>query len=165
MRIHIKNWRMRGVLGQKQAGFSYLVAIFMVAVVAMLTLQAQSNMATNERRRKEDELLLVGQAYRNAIRDYYVNAPGSNRTFPPTIDALLLDTRTSRISRHLRKAYVDPITGSATWGVIAAPDGGIMGVYSLSVQAPIKVDGFPDELFSFVGAKKYQDWKFVYQPI
>ncbi|GGC87215.1 type II secretion system protein [Undibacterium terreum] len=147
-----------------QAGFSYFVAMFMVAVVVLLSLQAQSAMSTKERRRKEDELLYVGQAYRNAIRDYYANAPGSNRTYPPSIDALVLDSRTSRISRHLRKAYVDPLTGSASWGVVAAPDGGIMGVYSLSTQTPIKIGGFPDELLSFTGAKKYQDWKFIYQP-
>ncbi len=149
----------------RQRGFSYFIAIFMVAIVAVLSLHAQTNMATKERRRKEDELLFVGQAYRDAIQGYYLNSTGSARSFPPSIDVLLLDKRTNQMASHLRKAYLDPITGSATWGVIKAPDGGIMGVYSLSAQQPIKVDGFPDALASFAGAKHYQDWKFVYQPM
>jgi len=149
----------------RQRGFSYFVAIFMVAIVAVLSLHVQTNMATKERRRKEDELLFAGQAYRAAIQGYYLNTTDSARSYPPSIDVLLLDKRNSRIASHLRKAYIDPITGTPIWGVIYAPDGGIMGVYSLSPQQPIKVDGFPDVLASFTGAKKYQDWKFVYQPM
>lgn len=150
---------------RKQQGFSYFVAIFMVAIVAVLSLHAQTNMATKERRRKEDELLFVGQAYRDAIRGYYLNSTGQVRSFPPSIDVMLLDKRTNQIASHLRKAYLDPITGSANWGIVKAPDGGIMGVYSLSIQQPIKVDGFPDALGAFIGAKQYQNWKFVYQPM
>ncbi|QDQ26002.1 hypothetical protein FNU76_06350 [Chitinimonas arctica] len=47
---------------------------------------------------------------------------------------------------------------------MTAPSGGIMGVYSLSMQAPQKIDGFPAELASFKDAKHYRDWQFIYQP-
>ncbi|MCU6433680.1 type II secretion system GspH family protein [Undibacterium sp. Jales W-56] len=148
---------------RQQAGFSYLVALFFVAVTAILSLKAQSNMATNERRRKEDDLLYVGQAYRDAIRDYYRNAPGSDSSYPPNIDALLLDQRTSKVTRHLRKTFADPMTGETLF-LLMSPQGGIMGVYSTSMQQPIKTDGFAEQLVGFAGAKTYQDWKFVYQP-
>ena len=52
----------------------------------------------------------------------------------------------------------------AEWGLIEAPGGGIMGVYSLSEAPPVKSGGFskPDE--SFADALRYADWKFFYAP-
>jgi type II secretory pathway pseudopilin PulG len=150
---------------KRQHGFSYPVALFTAAVAAAFAMHAQINVATMERRGKEAQLMYVGQAYQNAIRSYYEGSQGSDHTYPPDFNALLLDTRHNRHTCHLRRAYWDPITASANWGVIRAPDGGIMGVYSLSTQQPIKIDGFPDSLSNFIGAKHYQDWKFVYQPM
>ena len=41
---------------------------------------------------------------------------------------------------------------------------GIMGVYSKSEGVPIKTAGFPTKLESFVEARNYSDWKFVFSP-
>lgn len=150
---------------RSQAGFSYLIAMFMVAVVAIVSVRALENSLTQERREKEAELLQIGQAYRNAIRTYYENSPGTAKTYPAQLSALLLDERTTRLRRPLRKLYRDPISASNDWGIVRSETGGVMGVYSLSNLKPIKTDGFPEELGSFKNAQHYKEWQFVYQPI
>lgn len=149
---------------RRELGFSYVIVMFLVAMVSLLSLRALRNSLTTERREKEAQLLLIGQAYRQAIADYYQHSPGSNKTFPPTLDALLLDQRATRPARPLRKLYRDPITGSTEWGVVHNEAGAVLGVYSLSTQVPYKKNGFPPELLSFVNATSYQAWRFVYQP-
>ena len=141
-----------------------MVAMFMVAVVAVWAASAVENTSTRERRDQEAQLLYAGTAYFNAIRAYYDNSPGSSKQYPPDLPSLLQDARATRMSRPLRKLYLDPITGSQSWGIVPAPDGGVMGVYSLSRRQPIKIGGFAAEFARFAGAKTYQDWKFVYPP-
>ena len=148
----------------RQRGFSYMVALFALAVLALLTTRALENQQTSERREREDELLFVGQAYMTAIGRYYQQSPGTAKRYPPDLQALLLDVRAVRMRRPLRRLYADPFSGDLTWGVVHAPDGGLMGVYSLSRRAPIKVRGFPPSLAAFQDARSYQDWKFVYVP-
>lgn len=149
----------------REQGFSYLIALFLVAVVAIVSVRALENIATKERREKEAELLFVGNAYREAIRDYYENSPGSEKRFPVSFEKLLLDDdRGTKIRKPLRRLYRDPITTSMDWGVVEAEAGGIMGVYSKSELKPMKMDGFPVELASFTRALHYKDWHFVYQP-
>jgi hypothetical protein len=66
--------------------------------------------------------------------------------------------------RYLRKIYRDPLTRSTDWGVVEAPTGGIMGVYSKSEDVPIKTANFPWRWASFADARNYADWKFVFSP-
>jgi len=148
---------------QRQAGFSYLIAMFLVAVLGVLSLRGLQSTLTWERREREAQLLNVGAAYYRAIRDYYEGSPGTAKSYPPTLDALLLDERTTTLRRHLRKLYRDPVTGTANWGIVRAPDGGVMGVFSLSTHKPVKTGGFPLALRGFQDARKYQDWQFAYQ--
>ena len=149
---------------RQQQGFSYMIALFLVAVLALVSVRGLENTMTAERREKERDLLVVGQAYREAIRSYYDNSPGTAKTYPPTLVALLLDERTTRLRRPLRKLYRDPITGKADWGVVQTDDGRVKGVYSMSTLRPYKRDGFPVELNSFVNARQYQQWQFVFEP-
>ena len=44
--------------------------------------------------------------------------------------------------RHLRRLYKEPITGQDEWGLVEAPGGGVMGVYSRSEDEPIKTGNF-----------------------
>jgi type II secretory pathway pseudopilin PulG len=147
-----------------QRGFSYPIAMFLVALTAIVSVRALENTLTDERREKERELLTVGQAFRDAIRTYYDNSPGTAKTYPPDLEALLLDARATRLRRPLRKLYRDPMTGSAEWGIVRTDSGAIKGVYSLSGLKPFKTDGFPVELKSFIGARQYKQWQFVYEP-
>ena len=149
---------------RQQNGFTYLAALFLVAGMFIISLRAIEVTATNERRAREAELLWVGQAFRDAIKLYYANTPGFVKRYPPNLQALLIDQRATRTSRPLRKIYPDPISSSSDWGIVEAPDGGVMGVYSLSPRKPIKTGGFSDEFAAFANASSYQQWKFVYQP-
>lgn len=149
---------------QRQRGFSYPIAMFLVAILAVVSARALEVTLTAERRDKEAELLAVGQAYRNAIRSYYDNSPGTAKVYPPDLPALLQDARTTRLRRHLRKLYRDPITASADWGMVLTPEGAVKGVYSLSNLRPFKSGGFPVELSAFAGAGHYREWQFVYEP-
>lgn len=58
--------------------------------------------------------------------------------------------------------YPDPITGKTEWGIVQAPTGGIMGIYSLSEEKPIKLANFEVKDKEFEVKEKYADWKFVY---
>src|SRR4030067_2335831 len=80
------------------------------------------------------------------------------------LEELLHDPRFPNLVRPLRKLDVDPMTGRAEWGTVKAPDGGIMGVYSLSEEAPIKVANFHDADRQFEGKTKYNEWMFTYVP-
>jgi hypothetical protein len=149
---------------RSQGGFSYVIALFLVAALAIFSVRAMENTASKEQRDREAELLTIGQAYYVAIRQYYENSPGVVKAYPKELVNLLEDARATKITRPLRRLYRDPITGSADWGVIRAADGGVMGIYSRSNRKPFKVAGFPIDMSSFSSANTYQDWKFSYQP-
>lgn len=147
-----------------QQGFSYVIVMFMVAVLAIASVRALEHARTAEWRDKEVQLLWTGMAYRNAIAAYYgTGSAGSNR-YPSQLEDLLYVGTMSNPIRPLRKRYRDPITGSLEWGTIRNKDGGIIGVFSLSQRAPLKQGGFAPELAAFAVARHYSDWKFVYQP-
>ncbi|QNM94827.1 type II secretion system protein [Chitinimonas koreensis] len=149
---------------RRQAGFTYLVAIFVAALLALLSGHALEQVQTAERREREAELLFVGEAFRSAIGEYYQRSPGTEKHYPPTLEALLVDDRLTRLRRPLRRIYRDPLTAEANWGLVAAPDGGIMGVYSQAPGQPLKVDHFAPAQADFTGASRYQDWRFVFTP-
>lgn len=147
----------------RHRGFTYLVALFALAILSVLTTRALEESRTALQREKEAELLYAGQAYLNAIRLYYDSSPGTVRRYPPNLESLLLDERSVRIRRPLRRMYRDPMTASTEWGVIESSDGGIKGVYSRSQGVPIKRAGFPGELRNFEVANHYDEWKFVHE--
>ncbi len=148
-------------------GFSYPIVMFLVAVLSLVAVRALENTITAERRDQETQLLAVGETLRNAIRSYYVNTPGTKKEYPPAEgfwNALLNDTRTSRLQRHLRKVFPDPVTGSSDWGLVLSLDGDFVeGVFSKSARKPVKSDGFPPDLAWFKGAAHYSQWTFVYK--
>jgi hypothetical protein len=115
-------------------------------------------------REKERELLFVGNQFRQAIGAYYERTPGAVKKFPQQLDELLKDARYPTPQRHLRRIYADPMTGKAEWGIIQAPGGGIMGVYSLSQARPVKSGNFTSRDASLAGAARYADWQFSYVP-
>jgi hypothetical protein len=66
------------------------------------------------------------------------------------------------VMRHLRRLQADPLTGRE-WGVVKAPDGGVMGVYSVSEGKPLKTGGFRLKEARFEGATSYREWVFSYR--
>ena len=81
--------------------------------------------------------------------------------YPLRLDDLVLDPRGLKPARHLRRLYLDPITGQADWGLVRA-GGRIVGVYSLSMAQPLRQDGFDEDDASFKGASRYRDWVFLH---
>jgi hypothetical protein len=118
---------------------------------------------TAAKRDKEADLLFVGNQYRRAIARFYEGTPGGIKRYPQKLADLLYDPRTPSTQRYLRKLYPDPF-GSAEWGIVKAPDGGVAGVYSLSQEKPLKTGNFKLRDAGFEAAQTYADWKFAYSP-
>jgi type II secretory pathway pseudopilin PulG len=142
-----------------QHGFTYLTILFVVAILGGGLALIGEVWHTAVQREKEAELLYIGSEYRKAIGLYYLAGP---RVYPRNLDDLLKDPRRPATLRHLRQRYPDPITGKPEWGLVKAPDGGIMGVYSLSEDKPLKTANFRAIEAGFADREKYSDWKFVH---
>ncbi|MBF5039420.1 type II secretion system protein [Methylophilus sp. 13] len=150
--------------GRRAQGF-ILIGMFMLIMLSGLILsEAATRWQTQVMREREQELIKVGLAYRDAIGRYYNQTPGVIKTFPPTLEALYNDERFSSPRRHLRKPYQDPITQREGWGIVEAPSGGIMGIYSLSDKVPFKSKGYRGELQHLNDKRYYGEWYFVYLP-
>lgn len=158
----MKRSRARSKRGHRSGkGFSYLTVLFVVAILAGGLALVGEVWHTTAVREKEAELLYVGNQYRKAIERYYLNGP---RQYPRNLADLLKDPRKPGTERYLRQLYSDPITGKAEWGIVKAPDGGVMGVYSLSDSKPLKTANFRPRDAAFEGAAKYSDWNFLHAP-
>ncbi len=153
--------------GPHQQGFTYLALLFAVAIAGAVFAAIGVVWSQANQREKEAELLFVGNQFRQAIAVYYQRTPGTLKRYPQKIENLIEDGRYLATQRYLRKLYADPMTGKTEWGFVMAPEGGIMGVYSLSTGKPIKNAGFAqaDEAAGFAKAASYADWRFAYAPI
>ena len=142
-------------------GFTYLTALFIIAIMGAGLALLGEIWETAALREREAELLYVGNQYRLAIERYVKSGGG---LYPRRLEDLIKDPRSVSPRRHLRQLYADPITGTKEWGIIKAPDGGILGVYSRSEDAPLKAANFKLRDKDLEKAKKYSDWKFFYAP-
>jgi type II secretory pathway pseudopilin PulG len=145
-----------------QEGFTYVGILLAVALVGTQLAVAGLVWSFAQDRQKERELLFVGDQFRTAIGRYYLNPQGPQKEFPRRLEDLVQDPRYPGVVRHLRKIYADPITGKVRWGLIKTPDGSIIGVYSPSEKAPVKIGNFSPAYNSFEKKRRYADWKFVY---
>ena len=158
----MRTGNVRGRLRQ-QRGIAYLGVLLLLAVVGLGMTQAARVWTTVQQRDREAQLLFVGDQFRAAIEGYY-NAAGGSR-YPASLEDLLEDRRTVQTQRHLRRVFADPMTGSANWGIVKSPDGGVMGVFSEAQGRPLKRQGFPDAYDGFTDSGAYSDWAFVYLPV
>lgn len=152
----------RTTAGSRQRGVIFLALMIVIATLGAGLAATGTFWHEAQQRAREEELLFIGQQYRRAIKQYY-EAAGSNR-YPPSLEALLLDERTPSIRRHLRRPYRDPLSNLPEWGLVLAPQGGIMGIYSQATGKPIKQANFPAALNWDSGQASYAEWKFVYVP-
>jgi type II secretory pathway pseudopilin PulG len=143
-------------------GFTYLGLLFTVAVMGLALASVGHVWGTIAKREREQELLFIGNEFRQAIGSYYESTPGT-KEYPRRLQDLLQDNRYPTIHRHLRKLYVDPMTGKANWGLILQGDQ-ILGVYSQSNDHPLKTGNFAVNDSSFADGGTYAEWQFVYTP-
>lgn len=143
-------------------GFSYLWVLMLVAFMGLSLVLAVDIDSTATQRDKEKELLAIGRQFRSAIMAYHeVQLMAGRPDYPATLEDLLQDRRFPGIRRHLRKVFVDPMTGRAEWGLVKW-EGRIVGVHSLSDKVPIKQTGFEAEELNLAGRQKYSEWIFAY---
>jgi type II secretory pathway pseudopilin PulG len=139
---------------KRTQGFTYIGVLLATAILTAGVGLAIEALHTTLRREREADLLHIGVQYQRAIMLYYEGSPTRQPRYPRELKDLVRDDRYPTTRRYLRKIYPDPITG-AEWGIMKAPDGGIMGIYSSSTARPLKLRG---------AAATYQDWKFAYVP-
>ena len=97
-----------------------------------------------------DEIVVALKAYSNA-------SPGTAKEFPLELAGLAHDPRMLAGKSYLTALPLDPITQKQEWGVVRNKDNQVIGVHSLSNDAPTLFA----KLFSFRGGEKYSDWEFL----
>ena len=145
-----------------QGGFTYLGLIVLVMVIGMVGAATLKIGALMQRTAAENELLETGAAFSEALRSYAAATPQGQPQQPPTLAELLKDPRFPGVRRHLRKIFVDPMTGKAEWGIVYLGDKkGVIGVYSLSAAKPFKVANFDARFINFENKQKISEWRFT----
>jgi type II secretory pathway pseudopilin PulG len=143
------------------AGFTYIGLLVAVVILGIGLSAVGTVWRTQAQREREQELLFIGGEYRAAIASYY--AAGAHQ-FPQDLGDLLDDKRFPEPRHHLRRLYLDPMTGAADWTILRSDMFGITGIASSSNAEPLKKKGFPVDGKTFEDATCYCDWKFAYVP-
>jgi type II secretory pathway pseudopilin PulG len=149
---------------RREGGFTYLGLIILVTVIGLVGAATLKVDALLRRAAAEEELLEIGAAYGEALRTYAEATPKGQPQQPPSLQELLKDPRFPGVRRHLRKIFVDPLTGKAEWGIVWANPGdrrGVLAVYSLSKAKPLKVANFDKRFSGFENKQHVSDWKFA----
>ena len=157
---------MRHHPARPMGGFTFLGLLMIIAIMSIGLLAVSETWNFARKREKEQELLFVGNEFRQAIKLYCTRGPRGSQVqvYPMTLEDMLKDPRYPNTRRYLRKIYIDPITGANDWGLLKNPNGSIYGVYSLSEDATIKRDNFDLADVGFKGKSNYSEWKFIYTP-
>ncbi|MFL6672546.1 MAG: type II secretion system protein [Massilia sp.] len=147
---------------RREAGFTYLGLVILLTIVGLVgaaTLKVDSLL---RRAAAEEELLETGAAFSAALQSYAAATPPGRPTQPPTLQDLLKDPRVPGLRRHLRKIFVDPVTGKGEWGVVyQGEQAGVLAVYSLSGARPLKLANFDARFQNFENKEHISDWKFT----
>jgi type II secretory pathway pseudopilin PulG len=143
-----------------EAGFTLVALLVVMFVIALGLSVAGPTWAEQNRRSRERELLRVGVLYERALADFRASSPGSLRTYPKSLDELVLDTRFLGVRRHLRQLYPDPLEPTRPWGVVKDIDGYIVAVYSQSSDEPVASGSVDLGDIVLAPARHYADWKF-----
>lgn len=156
--------RMRnGERAQPAGGFTYIGLIILVAIIGLVAATTVRVGVTLQRAQAERDLLHIGEQFSDALKSYAAATTAGQPQQPPTLKELLKDPRFPGTRRHLRKIFVDPMTGKAEWGILYLADNkGVVGVYSLSGARPIKISNFPSRFQSFSGKQKISEWVFTF---
>jgi len=151
-----------GRTGRPARGFTYISLIILVAIIGLVAATTLKTGAMLQRSAAERALLDIGAQFSDALQSYANATPAGQPAQPPSLQALLRDPRYPGVRRHLRKIFVDPMTGKAEWGVVyLANQVGVVAVYSLSDAKPIKIGNFPARFQAFDGKLLISDWKFT----
>ena len=146
-----------------EKGTALLTVLVLVVIVGLAASAASQSLKALMQREREAELLWRGLQYRQAIGRYYSVKSGAQQMFPAKLEDLLRDPRFPGTVRHLRRLYVDPVTG-ADWELVKDPAERIIGVRSTSDLEPFRKASFPKGLENLEGKTAYREWEFVFTP-
>jgi len=107
---------------RKQAGYTLLMVVFMVAAMIIAAAAVTPNLLTQGRREKEAEMVWRGEQYSRAIGLYYRKFG----KYPTKVEDL---TKQTNGVRFLRQAYTDPMNkDDGSWRFIyVGPNGQLIG--------------------------------------
>ena len=142
----------------KHHGYAMIAALILLVIASLGVTVAVQSARLDSQREREDELLFVGDQFRQAIHAY-ATAPGVPAQYPQQLEALLEDKRLPVPRRYLRRIYIDPMTGKADWELDLS-QGRIVGVHSRSGAAPLRHANFSLADAVFENAQRYAEWKF-----
>ncbi len=145
---------------RSQSGFTFVALLVVIFVVALGLSAAGPRWREQSQREQERELMRVGVLYARALADFRENSPGSLKTYPRSLDELVLDSRFLGVRRHLRRLYPDPLDPARPWGVVRDIDGYIVAVYSQSPDEPVAAGPVDLDYLVLAPARHYSDWKF-----
>jgi type II secretory pathway pseudopilin PulG len=105
-----------------QAGYSLLMAVFMIATIIIFSAVAVPNLLIQGRREREEETVWRGEQYARAIGLYFRKF----RRYPTKVEDL---TKQTNGVRFLRQAFPDPMNkGDGSWRFIyVGPNGQLIG--------------------------------------
>jgi type II secretory pathway pseudopilin PulG len=148
----------------KAGGFTYIGLLIFVAVLGAAATASLGAGTSLLRRGSEAELLAIGLEFRAALKSYAEATPFGQPDAPKELAELLRDPRHPGVRRHLRRLYVDPLTGKAEWGLVRDPGGRILGIHSLSTTPTLRQENFPLGLESLKEARRHDEWVFALVP-
>ncbi len=144
-----------------QRGAALLLLLVVVVVLGLAASLAGQSWRSTMQQVREAELLWRGQQYQQAIASYYSVKHGPQQMYPAKLEHLVRDPRFPGVVRHLRKLYLDPMTGE-DWVLIKDPAERVIGVHSSSELEPFRKDGFPKSLEELKEKTSYSEWEFVF---
>ena len=147
-----------------ERGAILIFLLITITLVGLMAGMAGTSWSTVIQRSKEQLLLWRGGQIRRAIGSYYMTGhAGMQPSLPQKMDDLLRDPRSLAVVRHLRRNYLDPMTGEP-FVLIRDSGGKIQGVRSSSTKEPFKQDGFRAENMQFSQKSSYAEWQFIFRP-
>ncbi len=139
-----------------QRGFTYVMLLGWVALSGLMLAALSQQWRFERQREKEAEMVARAEEIRAAIAAYHQASASGQSGWPASLRDLVDDRRGPLVRRHLRRVWVDPLTGRAEWGLLRVqPDqagSGIQGVYSLARSTPIRAPA---------DVKDYASWHFI----
>lgn len=143
-------------------GFSYLLLLFMLAILGAALAGWSTAWQVGGQRERELELLFRGLQIREALQRFHDTTPTGQPALPQALDELLADQRGQPVRHHLRRLYGDPFTGLPDWALLRDEAGGIVGLHSRSVRPALRRQGLPAGVrMPDNPTPKVSDWIFI----
>lgn len=147
---------------RRQRGFTYLGLVILVAILGLVGAAGLKTGSLLQRQAAELALLDIGAQFSDALYSYAAATPPGLPQQPESLAELLRDPRVPHMRRHLRKLFVDPMTGHAEWGLLYQPGSNrIIGVHSLSQATPLKTANFEARFANLEGKSTLSEWHFL----